>query len=221
MGWIEILKILATIIVAIVGTLGGGYFGYKKFLIERKDNKEEKNTQHLIDVSIAKAKEEMQMEIKESVRQAIVDCGAIGDKAIRQVQDDLKNEFRKGLEMRGEEGKTRFDINSRQIEQNSKQIEEILGIVKDQAEKYDVMAESLTTLNRVVEASAESQRNSNYDRFLMVANKALINNRITITEKTNLNQLFNSWVKLGGKDPKITTLYDECMKLITIPDEGV
>lgn len=216
---VEIIKILGTIIVATIGAFGAGYFGYKKFLLERQDAKDEKETKLQIDNAITKVKEEMRSEIKDAVQNGIVECGVIGDKAIREVQEEFVKKLEDGLKARGEEGRERFDINSRQIQQNSKQIEEILGIVKEQTQKYDVMADSLTALNRVVEASAESQKSFNYDRILMVANKALKNRVITVTEKTNLDQLYDSWKKLGGTDLKIKTLYNECDKLPTVPDE--
>ena len=84
-----------------------------------------------------------------------------------------------------------------------------------------MFADSMTSLTRLVTASAESQRTSNYDRLLFVANKVLKSGKMTITEKTNIKQLYNSWKDLQGNDPKIDTLYEECMKLTPIPDEGV
>jgi hypothetical protein len=61
--------------------------------------------------------------------------------------------------------------------------------------------------------SAESQKNSNYDRLLIVMSKVLKSGILTFTDKTNLLQLYTSWKELGGNDPKIETMYDECMKL--------
>lgn len=232
MDWTEVFKVIGTIAASAITTFGGGYFILKKFYIERQDSKEEKGIQLQIDNAIEKAKKEMRQEIKESVQQGIIDCGVIGDKAIREVQDEFVRKLEEGLRARGAEGKERFDINSRQIEmnskqlaENSKQLEELVGIVKDQTEsnnkKFDTLADSLSSLNKVIEASAESQRSFNYDRILMVANKALQNGKITINQKTNLNQLYDSWTKLGGKDAKINTLFNECSKLTTIPDEAV
>lgn len=226
--WIEILKILATILVAALTALGSNYFGYKEFILKRQDEKEEKNIQKLINESIKTVRENLLKEIKENVKQGIVDCGEIGDRAILRVKEELQDEIQKGLEMRGEEGRERFEINSHQIEanskqlaQNSKQIEEILGIVKNQSTKYDLLAESLTSLNKVAAATAEAQCNSNYDRLLIVTNKVLKNSRMTISDKTNLMQLYESWKELGGKDPKMDTMYNECMKIPPILDELV
>lgn len=204
----------------------------RKFYIERQDAKEEKNTQLLIDNAIEKAKKEMRQEIKEAVQQGIVDCGVIGDKAIREVQEDFVRKLEEGLRARGEEGKERFEINSRQIQENSKQlsenskqIEELIGVVKDQAEsnneKFNALADTLTSLNKVIGISAESQANSNYDRLLIVTNKVLKSGKLTISDKTNLKQLYGSWKDLGGKDAKMDTLYEECMKITPVPDDGV
>lgn len=226
--WSEVFKVLGTIIVAGITAFGGGYFSYKKFVIERNDAKEEKSTQLLIDNSIGQAKEEMREEIKEAVQKGIIDCGEIGDRAILRVRDDLQKSFAEGLEARGQEGAERFRINSDQISENSKQlavnskqIEEILSIVKGQTEKYDAMADSLTALNKLAVASAEAQCNSQFDRLLITTNKILKNGRMTITDKTNIKQLYESWKILGGKDPKMETLYEECMKITPVPDDAV
>ena len=179
------------IVAIIVAAIGsaGAMFGFLQFMIKRKDEKENND----VDKRIAEAV----------------------DKAKKEVRED----FEKGLLMRGEEGRARFEINSKQIEKNTTQLANILTIVEDQAEKYNDMLQSLTVLAKQAEVSAEGQRSFNYDRILMVANKALKNGKITITAKTNLNQLCDSYKKLGGNDPKIKTLYEECMKLTTIPDE--
>ena len=226
MAWVEVLKILGTIVVAALTAFGGSFLSYKKFIIERNDAKEEKQTNILIEAALAKAKEEMRNEIKNSVQQGIVDCGEIGDKAVLKLRDEFMKSLEDGLKARGEEGRARFDVNSKQIQansqqlaENSKQIEEILGIVRGQAEKYDTMADSLTALNKITAATAESQCNSNYDRLLIVTNKILKSKKMTISDKTNLKQLYESWRILGGKDPKMETMYEECMKIELSPDE--
>lgn len=118
---VEVLKVVGTIIVAAIAAFGGGFLTYKKFIIERQDAKDEKTIQLLIDNSITKAREEIRMEIKEAVQKGIVDCGEIGDRAILRVRDEVMKSLEEGLEARGKEGKERFDINSKQIEENSKQ----------------------------------------------------------------------------------------------------
>ena len=186
-------QIIVTIVVAIIGVIGtsiGGGFAFAQFLIKRKDEKEENTIQKKIQEEVEKAKQE------------------------------VRAEFEKGLIMRGEEGRERFEINSKQIEantnqlaENGKQIEEILGIVKNQAEQQTLMTESITSINSMLTVTAEAQRNSNYDRLLMVANKIIKSNTMTITDKTNLKQLYKSWKELKGEDPKVDTMYEECMKL--------
>lgn len=206
-------EIIAAIIVAILGMIGtsiGSVFAYIQFAVKRKDEKEEKNVQKLIDEAIKAAKIEMMKELN-----------------------------RVSFE-RSEEGAQRFqkhkvsidEINS-QIKVNNEQISELTALVKLQTEKMEeqnkaqnakleMFAESMTSLNRVVKVSAESQRNANYDRILSIANRVLKNRSITITEKTNLKQLYESWADLHGDstdyDPKIQTMYEECMKITPIPD---
>lgn len=213
-----LIQAIVSIAVALIaGTTGGGLV-FAKFLIERRDKKEELSVQKQIDDAINTARKDITKEIKEAVQQGIVDCGVIGDKAIRQSEDNFVQKLEEGLKARGEEGRERFEINSKQINENSSMIKEILVIQKDQTEKMGQLTDSITSLAQVSEACAESQRNSNYDRLLIVTNKIIKNNVMTITEKTNLTQLYDSWKKLQGHDPKIDTLYGECIKVKTVLD---
>ncbi len=221
---IEYLKIIGTIVVAAITTFGGGWLALHKFYIERQDKKDEELLQKRINDAVNKAKEDMRQEIKEAVQQGIVDCGVIGDRAIQKVQEDFLQKLNEGLNARGEEGKIRFEKNSKQIETNGKQIEELAGIIKEQTEvnnqKFNALADSLTSLNKIISISAESQCNSNYDRLLIVTNKVLKGGKMTISDKTNLEQLYGSWKDLGGKDAKMDTMFKECMKIPPILDEG-
>lgn len=213
-----LIQAIVSIAVALIaGTTGGGLV-FAKFLIERRDKKEELSVQKQIDDAVNTARKDITKEIKEAVQQGIVDCGTIGDKAIRQSEDNFIQKLEAGLKARGEEGRERFEINSKQINENSSMIKEILVIQKNQTEKMGQLTDSITSLAQVSEACAESQRNSNYDRLLIVTNKIIKNNVMTITEKTNLTQLYDSWKKLQGHDPKIDTLYGECIKVKTVLD---
>lgn len=192
--------IVAIVVALIAGTTGGGLV-FAKFMIERRDKKETESIDNRINEAVRKAKEEMQEKL-DAVSMA-----------------------------RSLEGKGRFDTHAAaikeindQIKANNEQIGELAIMSKVQMEKMDVFAESLTALNKLAKMSAESQRNNTYDRILMVANKVLKAQNITITEKTNLKQLYSSWEEFHGKgeklDPKIVTLYEECMKLTPVPDEN-
>ena len=202
------LQAIVTFLVALVSGSVSAIISHRQFLLKRQDEKEEKSVQKQIDTSIDKAMDDF-----------IARCGEIGDEQIEKAKKEVRKEFEEGLLMRGKEGKERFDINSKQIAENTEMIKEILVIQKEQAEKFDILAESMTALNKVVMASAESQRNSNYDRLLFVANKVLKSGKMTISEKTNIKQLYNSWKDLSGVDPKIDTLVEECLKIVPIPDE--
>ena len=183
-----ILEAVVTIVASIIAGAGGG-FAFLKFLIARKDKKEEKNTQSIVDEAVKKAK------------------------------DEIYEELAKVSKERSEEGAERFNTHAetlkhvnRQIEENSKQIGELTEISKN-------VLISMESLNQLVKASAESQRNSNYDRLLIVGKKVLGLKRITLSEKTNIKQLYDSYKELQGNDAYIDTLYDECMKLSPVPDD--
>lgn len=179
----ELVVMIVVALIGMIGTSAGSIFGYRQFLLKRKDEREEKNVLKLIDEAVEKAKKEMH------------------------------EEFSKGLQEREDTGYERFMINSKAIQENSEQITKLVGLVENQILKMDKFAESMTALNKVVMATAESQRNNNYDRILNVSAKVLKDGRISITDKTNLKQLYSSWKELDGKDDKIDTLYEECMKL--------
>lgn len=207
-------QIIVTIIVALIGSFSGA-FGFAQFMIKRKDDKEEKDIQKMIDTSIEKAKGAF-----------IVECGSIGDAQIQKAKDEIRAELEEGLIARGEEGKERFEINSKQITENTAMIKEVLDIQRSAGEKFNQLAESLTALNeataitsRLTKACAEGVRSTNYDKMLVVAKKALKRGAITISEKTNLKQLYDSYTELQGTDPKIKTYYEDCLQLKSIPDE--
>lgn len=216
----EVLKVIGTILAAMITTFGGGYFVLKKYLLEREDSKDAQLMQKQIDDSIAKVREEMKVEITKQVAQSIKDCGEIGDKAIADAIQEAKHDFEEGLKMRGEEGLKRFEVNSKAIDENTAMIKQILTIQRDSTEKIDKMADSITALSQVSAACAESQRTANYDRLLIVTSKIIKSKTMTMTEKTNLIQLYESWKKLQGNDKKIDVMYDECLKITPILDEG-
>lgn len=213
------MQAVVAIIVALIGATGGTLV-FAKFLIERQDKFKENNTQKQIDDSLDVARKEISQEIKDAVQQGIVDCGVIGDKAIRQAEDEFVKKLELGLSERSKEGKERFETHAKsfqrvneQIEENNKQISELSSSVGILVNKMDTFADSIGVL-------AESSCNSNYDRLLMVTNKILKANVMTISDKTNLKQLYRSWKSLGGKDDEMETKYEECMKLTPILDEN-
>lgn len=208
-------QIIVTIVIAIIGS-ASGTFGFIQFMVKRKDDKEEKNIQKQIDDAILKAKETF-----------IAECGSIGDAQIAKTKQEIHKEIQEGLEARGLEGKERFDINSASIQENTKMIQEVLAIQKAAGIRFDQLAESITALNnatvtnsKIVKACAEGIKSTTYDKILLVANKALSRGAITISEKTNLKQLYQSWTELQGEDPMIVTYFEDCMKLPSIPDEN-
>lgn len=207
------LQAVVTIIVALISGLGGSFFSYRQFIIKRKDEREEKSTQRMIDYSIKKAREDISQEIKDAVQQGIVDCGTIGDKAIREVQEEFVRKLEEGLKERSQEGAERFNKHAESIEDINRQIEANSIQIGKLTEISTNVLKSMDALNRVVTVSAESQRNSNYDRLLIVTNKILKSGRMTIADKTNLKQLYESWQALKGEDPKMKVMYDECMKI--------
>lgn len=164
-------QMIVAIVVAIIGVIGtaiGSSFTFVQFMLKRKDEKEENNTQKLIDEAVDKAKNEMH------------------------------DEFEKGLSKRGKEGKERFDINSKQIQQNAEALGKLLAIQEEQTKKVDVMMDSVTSLNTTMKACAEGVRSTLYDKIYIVAERAIARKGITADEQANICQLWTSYSALGG-----------------------
>lgn len=225
-------EIIVTIVVAIfglVGTSAGSIFGYIQFRQKRKDEKEEKSVEKMIAEANDKAKEELRGEIAEGIEQGIAKCGEIGDEAIAKMKKELQEEISEGLQQRSKEGAERFnkhaasieEINN-QIKQTSQQISELTELSKSQFSQMQVFTDAMATLSKSVRLNTVSQRNSNYDRILVVAKQILKNRTMTISDKTNLQQLYQTWKDMHTKDeeldPEIVTLYEECMKITPTVD---
>ncbi len=146
----------------------GGTFAFLQFWLKRKDEKEEKSVHSLIADAVKKAKEDMHQELEE------------------------------GLIKRGEEGKERFEINSKQIQKNAETADKILQIQESQVKKVDAMMESLTSLNLVTKACAEGVKSTLFDKIQLIAEKAIARQGITTAEKANVEQLWESYKALDG-----------------------
>lgn len=180
---------LGQAIVSIILALIAGVSSTITFFVKRKDDMKEKDIQNRIDEAVNNAKSEIYKELA-TVSKARSDEGA--------------ERFKTHAES--------FKQVNKQIEENTKQIWELTTISKN-------VLVSMESLNKTVKASAESQRNANYDRLLIVGKKVLKVKQITLSEKTNLKQLYDSYKELEGQDPYIETLYEECMRLVPIPDD--
>lgn len=189
--WGKDMTMLQAIVTIVCSLIAGsgGAFALMQFLIKRKDEKEENDVQKRIDEAVAQTKREM-MEELEKVSLARSEEGAVRFKTHAESIEEI----------------------NKQISQNSKQIGELTDITQQ-------VLKSMDSLNQVVTVSAESQRNSTYDRLLIVTNKILKSGKMTIADKTNLRQLYASWKALKGDDPKMETMYDECLKLNPILED--
>lgn len=180
---------LGQAIVSIILALIAGISSTITFFVKRKDDMKEKEINKLIDDAVNLAKSEIYKEIA------------------------------KVSQERSQEGAERFKTHAESFKQVNRQIEENTKQIKELTEMSMNVIESMDSLNTVVRASAESQRNSNYDRLLIVGKKVLKSQRITLSEKTNFKQLYDSYKDLNGDDPYIETLHEECMRFTPVPDD--
>lgn len=180
---------LGQAIVSIILALIAGVSSTITFFVKRKDDMKEKDIQNRINEAVNNAKGEIYKELA-NVSKA-----------------------------RSEEGAERFKTHAESFKQVNKQIEENTRQIGELTKISTNVLESMESMSKMVKTSAESQRNTNYDRILMVGKKILKAGQITLSEKTNLKQLYDSYKGLEGDDPYVETLYDECMKLRPIPDK--
>ena len=180
---------LGQAIVSIILALIAGVSSTITFFVKRKDDMKEKEINKLIDDAVNLAKTEIYKEIA------------------------------KVSQERSQEGAERFNTHAESFKQVNRQIEENTKQIKELTEMSINVIESMESLNKVVRASAESQRNANYDRLLIVGKKVLKSQRITLSEKTNFKQLYDSYKDLNGDDPYIETLHEECMRFTPVPDD--
>ena len=176
-------------IVSIILAIIAGISGTITFFVKRKDDMKEKDINKLIEDAVTEAKAEVYKELA------------------------------KVSQERSQEGADRFNTHAEAIKQVNRQIEKNNEQIERLTEISTNVLESMESLGKVVKASAESQKNANYDRLLIVGKKILKVKQITLSEKTNLKQLYDSYKELQGMDPYIETLFEECMKLVPIPDD--
>lgn len=175
-------------IVSIILALIAGISGTITFFVKRKDDMKEKNIDKLINDAVIATKAE------------------IYEKLAKVSQE------------RSDEGAERFRIHAESFKEVNKQIEENTKQIGELTEISKSTLETIRDLNTTVLASAESQRNAIYDRILIVGKKTLSEGQITLSDKTNIKQLYESYKKLKGNDPYINTLFDECSKLPLVAD---
>ena len=180
---------LGQAIVSIILALIAGISSTITFFVKRKDDMKEKEINKLIDDAVNLAKSEIYKEIA------------------------------KVSQERSQEGAERFKTHAESFKQVNRQIEENTKQIKELTEMSMNVFKSMESLNKAVRASAESQRNSNYDGLLIVGKKVLKSQRITLSEKTNFKQLYDSYKDLNGDDPYIETLHEECMRFTPVPDD--
>ena len=130
--------------------------------------------------------------------------------------DDLRAEFKEGLDERERTGKQRFDVNSKQIEENTVAIKELIELNKHQTTKLNEFA---TNVNKSFDVMSGGVRSVLYDKITVIYDKCLARcdgGAITSEEEANLEQLYLSYSGLGGNGNGRTMWKKACsMKTVT------
>ncbi len=130
--------------------------------------------------------------------------------------DELRQEFQDGLDERERTGKERFDINSKQIEENTAAIKQLIKLNEDQSNKIDKFCDSVTKSFDVMSGGVRSVL---YDKITVVYDKCLSScdgGAITSEEEANMEQLYLSYSGLGGNGEGKTMWKKACaMKTVT------
>lgn len=130
--------------------------------------------------------------------------------------EDLRAEFKKGLDEREETGRNRFEINSKQIEDNTTAIKELIELNKQQTMKLDSFTDSV---NKSFDVMSGGVRSVLYDKITVIYDKCLSRcdgGAITSEEEANIEQLYLSYSGLGGNGQGKTMWKKACsMRTVT------
>lgn len=177
--------------------LGGGGFKFAEYLIERKTQ--------------LKIRKEDKAEEK--------------DKTLQLLKDELREEFKIGLEESEQKNAEKFKTNSDAIDANTKAIGELIELNKSLTEKVDTLADSVKTSFDAIDKKVEYQSNGLksvlygqisdiYDRCLSRCDGGAI----TSDEEANLEQLYESYSGLGGNG-RGHKMYEKACEMHTVTKE--
>ena len=162
---------------ALLVILGGGGFKFAEYLIERKTK--------------LKIRKEDKAEEK--------------DKTLQLLKDELRKEFKDGLDKNEQNNAEKFKTNSDAIDANTRAISKLIELNKSLTEKVDTLADSVKASFDAIDKKVEYQSNGLksvlygqisdiYDRCLSRCDGGAI----TSDEEANLEQLYESYSGLGG-----------------------
>ena len=132
--------------------------------------------------------------------------------------EKIRKEFYKGLDEREQTGKERFDINSRQIENNSKRIDEVLEISNQLKDNVLLLTNNISQMQEYNTNVGEAVQGIIRDRIVHNIDGFIDRNGITTEERATLRSMYEPYTKLGDND-EVKTAFEEAMKLPTITKE--
>lgn len=137
----------------------------------------------------------------------------------------LREEFQLGLTESEATAKKRFDYHAKLIEENTKSINELVKITKEQSTNYNLIAAHLSSMNKYTKTMGEGVKSVLYDKIIIITDRCLARcdgGAITAEEQANVDQLYQAYAGLDGNgEGKVR--HDaamEKMRLIT-QDEAV
>jgi len=139
--------------------------------------------------------------------------------------EDLRNEFKEGLDKREATGRERFDINSKAIDENTKQINELLSISNQLKDNSNQLKDNVILLTRNISEIQEYNINVGkaingiiHDRIVHNVDAFVERNGITSEEISTLKSMYYPYKKLGGNGD-VETAFEIAVKLPPITKE--
>ena len=177
--------------------LGGGGFKFAEYLIERSTK--------------LKIRKEDKAEEK--------------DKSLETLKEELRVEFKIGLEESEQKSAERFKTNSDAIEANTKAIGDLIELNKSLTEKVDTLADSVKqsfdAIDRKVEYQSNGLKSVLYGHISEIYDRCLSRcdgGAITSDEEANLEQLYLSYSGLGGNG-RGHKMYEKACEMHTVTKE--
>lgn len=134
------------------------------------------------------------------------------DKAENSMANTLRKEFNAGLDQREATGKERFDINSKQIQENSAKIDEVIDISGQLKDNIVLLTSTISQLQEYNTNVGDAVKGIIHDRIIHNVDGFIERGGIAREELTTLESMYVPYKKLGGNGD-VETAYTIAKKL--------
>lgn len=141
------------------------------------------------------------------------------DKEENSMADALRKEFNAGLDKREATGKERFDINSKQIKENTQKIDEVIEISSQLKDNVVLLTENISQMQEYNVNVGDAMKGIIHDRIIHNVDGFIERGGITAEEISTLKSMYEPYKRLGGNGD-VATAYDIAVKLPVLTKEA-